>query len=132
MDEILLDTACLVRGYLDDLVDEDLAQDLDRQIAALLATANDGGDVTESLSRLLSSADIIRAWADDVRRDPQHRPPELQPGRGPGGYQPQAGDGEPVIARLFTCPSGDFRWYQREVGQPVRPCPTHGPVLVPA
>jgi hypothetical protein len=132
MDEILLDTARLIRGYLADLVDEDLAHDLDRQIAALLATANNGENVTEPLSRLLSSVDIVRAWADDVRRDPQHRPPELQPGRGPGGYQQQAGDGEPVIARLFACPSGDFRWYQRMIGQQVVPCPDHGAVLVPA
>jgi hypothetical protein len=132
MDEILLDTARMVRGYLADLVDEDLARDLDRQIARLLATANNGEDVTEPLRRLLSSVDIIQAWADDVRRDPQHRPPELQPGRGPSGYTPQAGAGEPIIAQLFACPFADFRWYRREIGQPVRSCPTHGAVLVPA
>jgi hypothetical protein len=132
MDEILLDTARMVRGYLAELVDEDLARDLDRQIAGLLATANNGEDVTESLRRLLSSEDIIQAWADDVRRDPEHRPPELQPRRGPSGYSPLAGGGEPIAAQLFACPFGDFRWYRREIGQPVRPCPTHGAVLVPA
>lgn len=132
MDEILLDTACMVRGYLANLVDEDLARDLDRQIAGLLATANNGEDVTEPLRRLLSSVDIIQAWADDVRRDPQHRPPELQPGRGASGYTPLASAGEPIIAQLFACPFADFRWYRREIGQPVRSCPTHGAVLVPA
>ena len=70
MDEILLDTARMVRGYLAELVDKDLARDLDRQIAGLLATANNGEYVTEPLGRLLSSVDIIKAWADDVRRDP--------------------------------------------------------------
>jgi len=132
MDEVLLDTASLIRGYLADLVDEDVARDLDRQIAGLLSRANNGEDVTEPLRRLLSSADIIQAWSDDVRRDPEHRPPELQARRGPAGYGPLAGSGEPVIAQLYVCPFHDFRWFQREVGQPVRPCPTHGAVLVPA
>lgn len=132
MDEILLDTARMVRGYLADLVDEDQARDLDRQIAGLLAAANNGEDVTEPLNHLLASVDIIQAWADDVRRDPQHRPPELQPGRGRGGYSPPAGAGEPIIAQIYACPYRDFRWFRREVGQRVEPCPTHGAVLVPA
>ena len=46
-------------------------------------------------------------------------------------YSPVPGDVQPPDAPRYACPKGDYLWFRRHVGQPIRHCPTHRLPLVP-
>jgi hypothetical protein len=128
----VLEAARAIRPYLATLVGP-AADQLDRRIAELL---NTNGDVQVAAAvSLLESNETTGDFLAEVLADaPDYRPPELQPGyvrRGGGEYRALAGDAAPVLhAGKYTCPQGDYVWYQPAVGTPIPDCPTHGPGLI--
>jgi len=130
MDEDLLDVARSVRPYLEELTGSEAAA-YDRQIAALLGAAYAGTNVEAQLSVLLERSPAVHAFAARMLEDPLHRPPDLQPTRELGDYEPLPGSGSPVAAAKYCCPMRDYAWWRRSAGTPVGPCPTHHIPLVP-
>jgi hypothetical protein len=128
MDEALLEAARAIRWYLGDLMGDE-APRFDAEIAALLAAAYTGADITASLRSLLDSHEATGEWVSEVLADPLHRPPDYQPAD-TRGFDSLAGLIGPVSAGKYACPQGDFVWYRPAVGVPVPPCGTHGPGLV--
>jgi hypothetical protein len=132
-DEGLLEAARSIRHYLPDLVGP-AADQLDRQVAELLATAGRGENTTAALRSLLNSNSVTKNFVAKVLADaPHYRPHDLQPDYlRTGGMQPPPGTiglpgpGGPVLhAGKYSCPHGDYVWYRSAVGVPVKGCPTH-------
>lgn len=48
------------------------------------------------------------------------------------GFGPLPGEPGPIPMRKYSCPGGDFDWYQHSPSQPVPRCPTHDLRLNPA
>jgi len=133
MDEGVLEAARSVRPYLEGLVGEPSAEDLDTQIAGLLARANQGEDVTAVIRDVLSGNEATAAFLDEVLADtPEFRPPDMQPGflysnrRGStsAGHGALPGDVGPILhTGKYACPEcKDYVWYRPSVGTPVRLC----------
>jgi hypothetical protein len=134
MDEGVLEAARSVRPYLKCLVGESSAEDLDTQLAGLLARASQGEDVTEAARALLYGNEATAEFLEEVLADaPEFRPPAMQPafmrpnprGPTPGGYGGLPGDAGPIHAGKYACPKkSDYVWYRPSVGTPVEFCPT--------
>jgi hypothetical protein len=127
MHDGVLEAARAIRPYLDELLGDDAAP-FDDQVAALLAAAHTGADVTGPLQILLGSREATVEWVEEVLDDPQCRPPDFQP-TDTRSYESPTGLVGLVIAGKYACPYGDFVWYRPAVDVPVLPCRTHGPVL---
>jgi len=130
MDEPLLDVARSIRPYLPELLG-DRAEECDRQLARLLSDAAAGADVSPAIAEVLAEHPPALDWAARVLEDDLHRPPDLQP------YAERSidlpGEARPVHARRYECPvDGNYVWWRRSVGVPVRSCPEHGVQLVPS
>ena len=124
----LLEAARSIRHYLPDLVGPAAADQLDRQVAELLATAGRGENTTAALRSLLNSNSVTKAFVAKVLADaPHYRPHDLQPDYlRTHGMQPLPGAVGPVLhAVKYSCPHGDYVWYRSAVGVPVKGCPTH-------
>lgn len=131
MDDGLLEVARTIRPYLTTLVGDE-APEYDREIVTLLSEAASGAEVDDRIVNLLSRSSVTRNWAAQVLEDELHRPPELQPVR-ERAFEPLPGRGEPVGAQKYVCPEdGNFVWWRRSVGIPVRKCPDHHVLLVQA
>jgi len=130
MDEDLLDVARSVRPYLEELTGAD-AIAYDGEIAALFRAAYVGTDVEAELSMLLQRSPAVHAFVAKMLEDPLHRPPDLQPTRELGEYEPLPGTGSSVAATKYCCPRRDYAWWRWSVGTPVGICPTHQIPLVP-
>ena len=123
MDEDIVNVARTIRPYLSALVGEE-ADAYDREIAGLLARAQEGHDVSDQLLAVLTQSRTTHAWAARVLEDDRHLPPEISQEL-ERGFQPLPGHGEKVDAEQFECPHGDYVWYRISVGVPVPACPTH-------
>jgi hypothetical protein len=129
VDESILDVARTIRPYLEELVGEEAAG-YDQEISRLLTASLAGTNVDDELMSVLVRSDEVQSWAAQVLEDDLHRPPELQP-VDELGYEPlPTPQGPPTEAEKFCCPSGDYVWWRRFVGAPMRTCPDHG-ALVP-
>jgi hypothetical protein len=132
MDEKLLDAARALRGDIDQVnVDADVIvgfdEDLDRYLADVIERALSGEDVERQLRALLWRTPDLARYTDHFLA--KGTPPEL------GvllGYSPVPGPPNPVPLKKYSCPQGDYDWYQRNPQQPVPVCPTHKLHLVPA
>jgi hypothetical protein len=139
-DEVVLDAARAIRGDLPDLLGStgersSLGARLDAELAALLAAADLGADVTGEILDRLNGLPVTQAWT--LAFLSYGVPPDLAvsgrdasaAGLPLGGGGPP-GSGERVRATKYRCPvGGDTVWFRRSVGQQVPTCRTHGRVL---
>jgi hypothetical protein len=130
----ILEAARAIRPYLADLLGpegQDTAEAIDRDLAAGLVRAREGEDAEEDVAAVLADHPVTRNWA--ARFLELGYPPSLAPlsERAIGtGYAPPPGSGV-VSAARFSCPEGDYVWFQRTVGTTPPACPTHSVALVP-
>lgn len=129
----ILEAARAIRPYIYELIEPpDEARIADEQLARLLADARSDADVRGGVTALLLQRPATRNWAARFIED--GLPPGFTtvPERtvGSSTYSALPGYGTVTSAARFACPQDDYVWWQRAAGQPVPPCPTHGPGLV--
>lgn len=119
--EILLEAARAIRPYLTELLDPQVAADIDSLLAQQLAAA-DKTNAEDAIRRtLLSQRPTADWWAAFLEHGV---PPEVLPAMIRLNELP--GDGQNVAAARYICPYSDFVWYRISVGVAVPSCPTHG------
>ena len=118
----LLVAAKTIRPFLPDLLDQDTAEDMDRQLAALITGCQAGQPQENKIADLLSREAPTREWmarflATDltVVRGWERLPGISAPG-----------------APKYICPEGDYIWYRLDSSEPIPVCPTHKILLEPA
>jgi hypothetical protein len=121
-EEHVLAAARTIRSVLHGL-SPSTAEDLDSQVAELLARAKTGERVGAGIIDVLSKQDATRSWMQFFLATGSPRPLSR-------GFQHLPGDPKPVPGTKFECPDGDFTWYRPFVGVPVPQCPTHKKPLV--
>jgi hypothetical protein len=136
-DEGVRAAARAVRQFLPELVGAEAAE-VDAEVAALLARPAEHEETGEQLRELLERREATSVFLAAVLDDePYFRPLQVQPGApdsfsysGPaGGYSGLPGLGGYGGTPKYSCPRGDFDWWQLADEDPPR-CPTHGCVLV--
>jgi hypothetical protein len=129
VNEGVLEAARVIRPYLKTLVGP-AADDLDGQIAELLAAAGRGEEVAAVLGSLMARDEATAAFLDEVLADaPLYRPPEVQPDYLRSAAPPPGDVGTVLHAGKYACPGGDYVWYRPAISVPIPECPTHGPGL---
>ncbi|OUC13654.1 MAG: hypothetical protein B0A82_16135 [Alkalinema sp. CACIAM 70d] len=113
-DDVLEGARC-IRPYLPDLLGA-AAVECDRQLADLLAQAQQGQAVDGQILTLLKSHPKTLQWLKEF----------LASKASSKGYEPLPGSSGAIAAQKYVCPQGDYVWYQRSAGIPVPTCPTHG------
>jgi hypothetical protein len=126
-DALIREAAKAIRRYLPQMVGNSAAE-MDRRLAELLSKS--GEESTEEILNLFLMHDNTRHWFTSFCK--VLVPPQvISAGSGEktktGG--PPPGRGEALAARRLACPSGDYVWYQQQVGEAVPRCPTHGEKL---
>lgn len=107
------------RAYLFNLTDT-----MRSSMEELLALADAGQKVDGRIIDLIAEDDQAYKWmraavfTDTTRTLPK-------------GYDQLGGDPNPISARDWVCPEGNFKWHIYRVGQPIPPCPFDGSPLVP-
>ncbi|NJN87077.1 MAG: hypothetical protein HC881_13255 [Leptolyngbyaceae cyanobacterium SL_7_1] len=120
----ILEAARSIRPYLNELLGVTNAEAIDHQLAELLAQANTGRSVDNSILELLATQDATREWIAAFLQDKQ-QPEHLR------SFSPLPGPPSIVSAAKFVCPQGDYIWYRPRVGIEPPPCPTHDIPLDP-
>jgi len=113
----VLECARAIRAFLPDLLPADRAQQIDAQLANLLAQAKTGPIVIADFLQVFMSQPTVQTWAGEFLS------PQII-SKGPGDTQLPGRMGF-VSAPRYVCPEGDYVFYRRSVGTPLRPCPTH-------
>lgn len=113
--EDVLEGARSIRPYLPDLLGA-AAAECDRQIANLLAQAQQDQSVNAQILTLLKSHPKTKQWLSEF----------LAAKASSKGYEQLPGSSGAVSTQKYVCPQGDYVWYQRSAGIPVPTCPTHG------
>ncbi|MFJ8961996.1 hypothetical protein ACIRG5_21670 [Lentzea sp. NPDC102401] len=119
----MIELARAIRPCLPELVGDDEARSIDRQLADLLASGGAEADVEARIEEVLRSSPEILRWVQETLNDERLRPPHAQ--RAIERIDSTSGDGEIVDAERFQCPQGDFVWYRLSVVYQVPTCPTH-------
>jgi hypothetical protein len=117
-DEAIKEAARAVRPYLESLLGQDRAGQLDLELARLLGAT---GNIEELLGKLQADFRTRQWWLDFVRCSGV--PPEVAQGAG-SVRSGLPGLGLPVLDR-YACPAGDYVWYRRSPAIRVPNCPTH-------
>jgi hypothetical protein len=113
--EAVLEGARCIRPYLPEFLGA-AAAECDRQLADLLAQAQQGQAVDGQILTLLKSHPKTWQWLK-----------EFLAAKATGkGYEQLPGSSGAVSAQKYVCPQGDYVWYQRSAGIPIPTCPTHG------
>jgi hypothetical protein len=113
--EDVLEGARCIRPYLADLLGT-AATECDRQLADLLAQAQQGQSVDPQILTLLKKNPKTLQWLKEF----------LATRATAKGYEQLPGSSGAISAQKYVCPLGDYVWYQRATGIPVPTCPTHG------
>jgi hypothetical protein len=113
--EDVLEGARSIRAFLPEQLGV-AADECDRQLADLLAQAQQGQSVDTQILTLLKGHPQTRQWLSEF----------LAAKASSKGYEQLPGSSGAVSAQKYVCPQGDYVWYQRSAGIPVPPCPTHG------
>lgn len=120
----ILEAARQIRPHLTQLLDADLAQVCDRQLATLLNQSDLADQAkAEQLIAVVDSYPSPKTWLDQFLNQP------IQKGV---LFQGLPGDPAPQSALLYVCPIGDDYSIYLEDTRDVPLCPTHLVPLVPA
>lgn len=124
-DDGVLEAARAIRPYLHDLIGG-AAVTIDRRLADELSRTANPSKKAERLRVLLNEDDDTAWFLNEVLRDEPHfRPPYLQPSFNRSAEAGLAGAEGPILAARYTCPtSGDYVWYQPDIGTDIPECPT--------
>lgn len=153
--DVVVDAARSIRPYLGVLLGANAGQEVDAHVGTLLDEAHAGTPmevVAPQLSGLLTASPPTARWLEDfaarglppeiarlqgaVRRRPGAPPPDTL--GVPGGYgeydpsaeyQPGAGDPDIIAVEVYSCPQGNYTWYQPAIGQLPPTCPYDGSML---
>lgn len=124
--DLLLNAARALRGELPRL-DLDHAEGLDDELAELIAAVVKDYRALEDLAALLDSRPETKSFADHFLREGV--PPGVRVYRRKA-IAPLPGRPRRISATRWSCPSGDFDFFQRSRQERVPPCPTHRIPLV--
>ena len=119
-----LDAARTIRPLLSTLVDAEVVQQIDQQLAARLnQKTTDDKSTTKAIRDILQSNPATQAWLTDfLKTEPTQR----------GGNFQLPGNPTLQSAKKYVCPiANDYTWY-REDTSPIPVCPTHLDPLVPS
>jgi hypothetical protein len=123
-DEEIVSCARAVRPVLKDLLGEAWPV-VDGALVVLITRADNSEPVADQILELLAEREPTRLWAHNFLGA------ELL-SEATRTYKPVPGHGEPIPARRYLCPRGDYEWYRRSAAQPVPVCPHDGTALKPA
>ncbi|WP_448570224.1 hypothetical protein [Trichothermofontia sp.] len=116
--EDILEAARTIRPYLGELLETEIADPIDTQLAELLTQSDTQTAIANNVLELLSAQDTTREWAFNFLQN-QQQPEHLR------AWSPLPGDMSIVNAAKYSCPHGDYVWYQPRVGIEPPACPTH-------
>lgn len=126
-----LAAARAIRPFLPDLIGPDSGR-VDGRLAALLAAARRGENVTMPVRSVLEEHEATADFLDAVLADaPRYLPPDLWPENlSVRDYQglPSPSPG-PVDFEVYVCEKGDYTFYQLAADDKPPLCPTHGTEL---
>jgi hypothetical protein len=106
----------------------DQAAVVDRNVAELLARARSGAYVEDELLAVFAADHRLQDWVSFFLAHGLPREVSVDVTRG-GVGEMMAGHGEPLPARRYVCPAGDFVYYERAVTAAVPRCPEHGALI---
>ena len=112
--EDVLEGARSIRPYLPELLRAE-PNEVDQQLAALLEQAKAGQQVDQQILEILKSRPKTKNWIAEFLSSDQVSK----------GYQAPPGRAGVVSAPKYSCPEGDYIWYQRSAGTSAPACPTH-------
>lgn len=120
----VLEAARSLRPILSRLLDAEVAQQVDQQLAALLNHPDlDEASQADGIQEILDSYPATKTWLDDFLSDNSAIPKN---------YSGLPGDPTLTPATKYVCPIGnDYTWYQED-NRPIPLCPTHLVSLVSA
>jgi len=118
-----LDAARTIRPLLPTLVDTEIAQQIDQQLAtALNQSTTDDRTIAKAIRDILQSYPATQAWLTDfLKTEPTQR-----------SFQSLRGDPALPPATKYVCPIGNDYTQYREANEEIRLCKTHLVPLVPA
>ena len=119
--ENVLEGARSIRPYLAELLGMN-AEQVDQQLADLLARAETGQEVDKQILELLKSDEETYYWIAEFLSEP----PESK------GFQQLPGQGRTQQTQKYICPIGNDYTYYRRSGESIKICPTHNVALIPA
>ncbi|MCC5612578.1 hypothetical protein LC612_39265 [Nostoc sp. CHAB 5834] len=118
--EDVLEGARSIRPYLPELLGQQDAEKVDKELSNLLAQASAGEKVDDQVLELLKIYKATRDWLAEFLSKKQVSK----------GFQPLPGSGDAISASKYVCPEGDFVWYRRSIGVSIPICPTHGALIL--
>jgi hypothetical protein len=119
--DLILDAARSIRPYLPQLAGAS-AKNLDSSLVTLLEHAGDDPQTALKVLECLKHNQATETWTAEFLN---HGQPADVAAMVEKGIQDLPGLGGNVSALKYVCPSGDYIWYRRAVGQQIPQCPTH-------
>src|SRR5262249_860071 len=123
--DVIVEAACAVGPYLDQLLDAD-AGAMAAEFSALLLIDPRPADIAHQLEQVFERDERTREWLLAFLDEPGQLPPDLQAVRG-GPHGPVA-----VSASRYRCPvpPEHYVWYRPHVSTPIPDCLVHDCTLV--
>jgi hypothetical protein len=116
--EDILAGARTIRRYLKDPLQLTYADDLDRQLEALLQRTDDLDRAADDVMDLLAQNETTTEW---MRRFLESSNQEQE-----RSFQGSIGTSRPPRPDVYTCPNGGCRWVIRTVGDEPKSCQKNG------
>lgn len=113
----LLEAAKSIRPFLSQLLDHS-AQEVDSQLATLIARNHAGESVDDAITNLLVAHAKTRHWMKEFLQKSSTRNAQ--------SFESLPGLPSEISAPKYICPVGDdFIWYRLDVSDSIPYCPTH-------
>ncbi|EKU96550.1 hypothetical protein Lepto7375DRAFT_0012 [Leptolyngbya sp. PCC 7375] len=118
--EELLEAAKSVRQFLPQMLDQQKAQKLDRQLSLLIGQYQAGESSDEDIAELLESDETISTWIE------KYLSAKIFQDRGSMHGIWENLPGLPIVsAPRYICPYDDYIWHHIDGSDPIPHCPTH-------